>query len=49
MFSTVIMMLVEQALLLSVRFDSISIGHWINVFNCNNGNNKKAYVAISTF
>ena len=43
------MMLIEQPVLLSVRFDSISAGHWINVFNCNNDVNIQACVAISTF
>ena len=41
MFSTVIMMLIQQPVLLSVRFDNISTGHWIHVFNCNNGVNIK--------
>ena len=49
MFSTVRMMLIEQPVLLSIRFDSISTGHWINVSNCNNDVNIKACVAISTF
>ena len=43
------MMLIEQPVLLSVRFDSISTGHWIHVFNCNSDVNLKACVAISTF
>ena len=36
-------------MLLSVRFDSISTGHWIHVFNCNGDVNIKACVAISIF
>ena len=49
MFSPVIMTLILQPVLLSVRFDSSSTGHWIHVFNCNNDVNTKACVAISTF
>ena len=48
-FNSVIIMLIEQPVLLSVRFDSISTGHWIHVFNCNNDVNIKGCVAISTF
>ena len=32
MFSTVIMMLIQKPALLSVRFESISIGHWFFIF-----------------
>ena len=49
MYSTVIMMLMQQPVLLSVRFDSISTGHLIHVFNCRNDVNIKACVAITTF
>ena len=47
--SVVIMMFIQKPVLLSVRFDSISTGHWINVFKCNHAVNIKACVAISTF
>ena len=32
MFSIVIMMLIQKPVLLSVRFDSISTGHWFFIF-----------------
>ena len=41
--------LILQPVLLSVRFDSISTGHRIHVFNWNNDVNIKTCVAISTF
>ena len=36
-------------MLLSVHFDSLSTGHWMHVFNCNNDVNIKALLLSVRF